>query len=146
MLYFFFNPLACQWDRPHSLLDWWLPCSHHSKMSSSPHHIGSKAEVVCNSSFSFTPPLTPFTYLTVFDSGCSVIRIKAEKEVCVICFSHPITSLFYFLPCNHCFCSCVHEWILSSNTCPLCRQYIDSSVGDEIFSWDNFIKNLNGLW
>lgn len=58
------------------------------------------------------------------------LTTSTEGEMCSICLSEfTLGEHARELPCHHVFHSaCVDEWLQNKNSCPLCKQQVDSSV------------------
>ena len=48
---------------------------------------------------------------------------KKKSNECVICFSENTNENTFITKCEHAFCNkCITQWLISKNTCPLCRE------------------------
>jgi len=67
----------------------------------------------------------PLKESRLFDMISSMTEIPNEDEICCICMEEKTNVI---LACTHNFCeTCIKEWKISSNTCPICRKRTDES-------------------
>ena len=81
-----------------------------------------------------------------------------EKNVCSICFEHPLRGRSQrILECDHIYCkNCILQWMCKNPVCPLCRSTINDSMlcGEAVeygiknrllIYTDHFYLNISGL-
>lgn len=68
-------------------------------------------------------------------------HVPKSDDTCVIC----IVGLYdtYMIPCGHTFHrKCIHKWIKSHNTCPICRCKIYTNIDTEPYA--NVLRSYEG--
>lgn len=55
------------------------------------------------------------------------LLVQQNKDCCICCADYVIGEIVIRLPCGHIFHhQCVHEWLGTRNTCPLCRWELET--------------------
>jgi len=63
------------------------------------------------------------------------VRRIESSDLCSVCYDVPNDVV---LPCAHAFCeSCITDWNVKSNTCPICRKDLDEVEKDDIWVLTN---------